>query len=43
MLQPILEFALNMLNSPDVNPRDQEGALHVLGELFVALTKSKVS
>ncbi|VDK75468.1 unnamed protein product [Litomosoides sigmodontis] len=41
MLQPILEFALNMLSNPDVNPRDQEGALHILGELFVALTKSK--
>ncbi|EJD73694.1 importin-beta domain-containing protein, variant [Loa loa] len=41
MLQPILEFALSMLNGPDVNPRDQEGALRILGELFVALTKSK--
>ncbi|VDK80864.1 unnamed protein product [Onchocerca ochengi] len=41
MLQPILEFALNMLNDPDVDPRDQEGALRILGELFVALTKSK--
>uniref|UniRef100_A0AAF5RTV4 Importin N-terminal domain-containing protein n=1 Tax=Wuchereria bancrofti TaxID=6293 RepID=A0AAF5RTV4_WUCBA len=40
MLQPILEFSLNMLNS-DVNPRDQEGALRILGELFAALTKSK--
>ncbi|MCP9263055.1 Importin-7 [Dirofilaria immitis] len=27
MLQPILEFALNMLNDSDVNPRNQEGAL----------------
>lgn len=43
MLQPILEFALNMLNDPDVNPHDQEGALRILGELFPALTKSKVS
>lgn len=43
MLQPILEFALNMLNGQDANPRDQEGALRILGELFTALTKSKVS
>lgn len=42
MLQPILEFALGILNNPDVNPRDQEGALRILGELFIALTKSKV-
>ncbi|VDM15136.1 unnamed protein product, partial [Wuchereria bancrofti] len=41
MLQPILEFSLNMLNGSDVNPRDQEGALRILGELFAALTKSK--
>ncbi|VBB27537.1 unnamed protein product [Acanthocheilonema viteae] len=41
MLQPILEFALTMLSNPDVNPRDQEGALRILGELFVALTKNK--
>ncbi|VIO88895.1 Uncharacterized protein BM_BM9554 [Brugia malayi] len=41
MLQPILEFSLNLLNGSNVNPRDQEGALRILGELFAALTKSK--
>uniref|UniRef100_A0A915Q402 Importin N-terminal domain-containing protein n=1 Tax=Setaria digitata TaxID=48799 RepID=A0A915Q402_9BILA len=41
MLQPILEFALNMLSASNVDPCDQEGALRILGELFAALTRSK--
>lgn len=43
MLQPILEFIFNVLNTPDADPRDQDGALRILGELANPLIKSKVA
>lgn len=42
VLQPILQFVLAILNSPDADARDQDGALRLIGELSSALIKNKV-
>uniref|UniRef100_A0A915AS39 Importin N-terminal domain-containing protein n=1 Tax=Parascaris univalens TaxID=6257 RepID=A0A915AS39_PARUN len=42
VLQPILQFVLAILNSPDANARDQDGALRLIGELSSALIKNKL-
>ncbi|KHN74638.1 Importin-7 [Toxocara canis] len=42
VLQPILQFVLAILNSPDADPCNQDGALRLIGELSAALLKNKL-
>ncbi|VDK43500.1 unnamed protein product [Anisakis simplex] len=42
VLQPILEFLLQVLNSNEADAREQDGALRLIGELSSALNKNKL-
>lgn len=42
MLQPVLEFIFGVMNEGQTDPKNEDGGLHMLGQVGPAIIKSKV-